>query len=57
MALLRSWFRAIARRYPGQRGFTRLNQFRMRQFFETYRDDQKVSPLETIAVEPSPSSS
>lgn len=37
--------RAIARRYPGQRGFTRPNLFRMRQFFETYRDDQKVSPL------------
>lgn len=30
---------------PGLRGFSRPNLFRMRQFYETYRDDQKVSPL------------
>lgn len=35
----------IAREYPGQRGFTRANLFRMRQFFEAYRDDKKVAPL------------
>ena len=35
----------IARRHPGLRGFTRANLFRMRQFFETYRDDEKVAPL------------
>ena len=30
---------------PGLRGFTRPNLFRMRQFYATYRDDEKVSPL------------
>ena len=32
---------------PGLRGFTRRNLFRMRQFYATYRDDEKVSPLVT----------
>jgi len=35
----------IARTQPGLRGFTRPNLFRMRQFYEAYRDDEKVSPL------------
>ncbi len=35
----------IARTRPGLRGFTRANLFRMRQFYETYRDDEKVAPL------------
>jgi predicted nuclease of restriction endonuclease-like (RecB) superfamily len=35
----------IARTYPDLRGFTRSNLLRMRQFFKTYRDDQKVAPL------------
>ena len=35
----------LARTQPGLRGFTRPNLFRMRQFYETYRDDEKVSPL------------
>lgn len=35
----------IAREYPGQRGFTRANLFRMRQFFEAYRSQTKVAPL------------
>jgi predicted nuclease of restriction endonuclease-like (RecB) superfamily len=35
----------IARTQPGMRGFTRPNLFRMRQFYETYRDHEKVSPL------------
>jgi len=35
----------VARRYPGLRGFTRSNLFRMRQFFEAYRGNQKVAPL------------
>ncbi|PKN50030.1 MAG: DUF1016 domain-containing protein [Deltaproteobacteria bacterium HGW-Deltaproteobacteria-20] len=39
--------RAIAREYPGLRGFTRRNLFRMRQFFEAYSDDERVSPLVT----------
>ena len=30
---------------PGLRGFTRPNLFRMRQFYEPYRGDEKVSPL------------
>jgi predicted nuclease of restriction endonuclease-like (RecB) superfamily len=35
----------IARRHPGLNGFTRPNLFRMRQFYETYRHDEKVAPL------------
>ncbi len=35
----------IARSQPGLRGFTRRNLFRMRQFYEAYRDDEKVSAL------------
>lgn len=35
----------LARTQPGLRGFTRPNLFRMRQFYEMYRDDEKVSPL------------
>lgn len=35
----------LARRYPGVRGYTRPNLFRMRQFHETYRANRKVSPL------------
>ena len=38
---------AIARKHPGVRGFTRRNLFRMRQFFEAYRHDKKVSALLT----------
>ncbi len=37
----------LARRYPGLRGYTRRNLFRMRQFFEAYRREKKVSPLVT----------
>jgi predicted nuclease of restriction endonuclease-like (RecB) superfamily len=36
---------ALARRFPGLRGFTRSNLFRMRQFYEAYRGNAKVSPL------------
>ena len=35
----------IARWEPGIRGFSRSNLLRMRQFFETYRDDQIVAPM------------
>ena len=35
----------IAQKYSGLRGFTRPNLFRMRQFYETYRGDEKVSSL------------
>jgi predicted nuclease of restriction endonuclease-like (RecB) superfamily len=35
----------LARTQPGLRGFTRPNLFRMRQFYEAYRHDQKVSAL------------
>ena len=35
----------LARRYPGGRGYTRPNLFRMRQFYEAYRSNRKVSPL------------
>jgi hypothetical protein len=36
----------IARQYPGMRGYTRRNLFRMRPFFDTYQG-KKVSPLVT----------
>ena len=35
----------IARSQPGLRGFTRPNLFRMRQFYEAYQGDEKVSAL------------
>jgi predicted nuclease of restriction endonuclease-like (RecB) superfamily len=35
----------LAQRYPGQRGFTRSNLFRMRQFFDAYRSEKVVAPL------------
>ena len=35
----------IAHTQPGLRGFTRRNLFRMRQFYETYRDDANVLAL------------
>ena len=35
----------LARSQPGMRGFTRANLFRMRQFYETYRSEEKVAPL------------
>lgn len=37
----------IAHTQPGLRGFTRRNLFRMRQFYEAYRDEQIVSALLT----------
>ncbi|EGH65171.1 hypothetical protein PSYAC_09696 [Pseudomonas syringae pv. actinidiae str. M302091] len=37
----------LATTQPGLRGFTRRNLFRMRQFFEAYRDDEKVSAVLT----------
>lgn len=37
----------LAHSQPSLRGFTRRNLFRMRQFYETYRDDEKVSALLT----------
>jgi len=35
----------LAREQPGLRGFTRPNLFRMKQFYEAYHADEKVSPL------------
>jgi predicted nuclease of restriction endonuclease-like (RecB) superfamily len=35
----------LAIRQPGLRGFSVQNLWRMRQFFEAYRDDQQLSPL------------
>ena len=37
----------IARTHPGLRGYARPNLFRMRQFYETYRGDEKGSALLT----------
>lgn len=38
---------AISREYPGLRGYTQRNLFRMRQLFEAYRGLKRVSPLVT----------
>jgi predicted nuclease of restriction endonuclease-like (RecB) superfamily len=35
----------LALTQPNLRGFTRANLFRMRQFYETYQQDEKVAPL------------
>jgi predicted nuclease of restriction endonuclease-like (RecB) superfamily len=35
----------IARSEPGTRGFSAQNLWRMRQFFQTYRDDPRLSPM------------
>ena len=37
--------RYIVQTHPDIKGFTRASLFRMRQFYETYRDDEKVAPL------------
>lgn len=37
----------LAETQPGLRGFTRRNLFRMRQFYDTYRGNEKVTPLVT----------
>jgi predicted nuclease of restriction endonuclease-like (RecB) superfamily len=37
--------RYIARKHPDIKGFTRRSLFRMRQFYETYRREEKVAPL------------
>ena len=39
--------RYIQHRHPNLRGFTRPNLFRMRQFFEAYKEHKKVSALLT----------
>jgi len=39
--------RHLAATQPGLKGFTRRNLFRMRQFYEAYRGNEKVSPLVT----------
>jgi len=35
----------IERQHPGQRGFSPQNLWRMRQFYDTYRDHEKVANL------------
>ncbi len=39
--------RHLAQTLPGLRGFTRRNLFRMRQFYEAYSGNKKVTPLVT----------
>lgn len=39
--------RHLARTLPGLRGFSRRNLFRMRQFFDAYEEEEKVSALLT----------
>jgi hypothetical protein len=40
----------LTRTVPGVRGFSAQNLWRMRQFFETYRSDPKLSPLVGVVV-------
>ena len=44
-AVVQQLARHIARTQPGIRGFTRSNLFRMRQFYETYRDEVEAREL------------
>lgn len=37
----------FAKNYPNLKGFTRRGLYRMKQFYELYKDDEKVSPLVT----------
>ena len=37
----------IAKENPGVKGFNRRGLYRMKQFYETYRDDEFVTPLVT----------
>ena len=37
----------FSRNYPQIKGFNRRGLYRMKQFYETYKDDEKVSPLVT----------
>ena len=37
----------IAQKSPGVKGFNRRGLYRMRQFYETYKDDEFVMPLVT----------
>ena len=37
----------IAQKSPGVKGFNRRGLYRMRQFYETYKDDEFVTPLVT----------
>lgn len=37
----------FATEYPELKGFTRRGLYRMKQFYELYKDDEKVSPLVT----------
>ena len=37
----------LAKNYPDLKGFTRRGLYRMKQFYELYKDDEKVSPLVT----------
>ena len=39
----------LAHTQPGLRGFTRSNLFRMRQFYEVYRDESIVAPLARLS--------
>lgn len=37
----------FAENYPDMKGFTRRGLYRMKQFYELYKDNEKVSPLVT----------
>ncbi|MCF0115009.1 MAG: DUF1016 domain-containing protein, partial [Erysipelotrichaceae bacterium] len=37
----------FAKNYPELKGFTRRGLYRMKQFYELYKDNEKVSPLVT----------
>jgi len=37
----------VAQANPGIKGFNRRGLYRMKQFYETYKDDEFVTPLVT----------
>jgi len=46
-AFIRKLADFFAKNYPELKGFNRRGLYRMKQFYELYKDDQKVSPLVT----------
>ena len=47
LGLLIMWQNFFSTNYPEQKGFNRRGLYRMKQFYELYKDDEKVSPLVT----------
>ena len=45
MHLCRNWLISFEENYPDLKGFNRRGLYRMKQFYELYKDNEKVSTL------------